>query len=186
MNLTEMRKDVEQKMQRLLEAFKNDLAKIRTGRAHTGLLDHVMVDYYGTKTAIAQVARITLLDANTISVQPWEKPLIGAVEKAIRDSGLGLNPATTGDVIRVPMPVLTKERRQDLVKVVHKEAEGAKIGVRGLRRDANDQLKKLMKDKEISEDDERRAQDEVQKLTDKSVVEIDKLMHTKESEILTV
>ncbi len=186
MNLTEMRKNLEQKMQRLIEAFKSDLAKIRTGRAHTGLLDHVMVDYYGTKTAIPQVARITLLDANTISVQPWEKPLIASVEKAIRDAGLGLNPATTGDVIRVPMPLLTKERRQDLVKVVHKEAEGAKINVRGLRRDANDQLKKSVKDKEISEDDERRAQEEVQKLTDKFVAEVDKLMQAKESEIMTV
>ncbi len=186
MNLTEIRQNVEQKMQRLLEAFKNDLAKIRTGRAHTGLLDHISVDYYGTRTALPQVARVTLLDAHTIGVQPWEKQLTALIEKAIRDSGLGLNPAASGDVIRVPMPMLTKERRQDLTKVVRGEGESARISVRNLRRDANEQLKKLVKDKEISEDDERRAQDDVQKLTDKFIAEIDKMLHIKESEIMTV
>jgi ribosome recycling factor len=173
-------------MQRSIDAFKNDLSKIRTGRAHTGLLDHIQVDYYGSPVPISQVANLTLIDARTIGVQPWEKKMVQVVEKAIRESDLGLNPATQGDVIRVPMPALTEERRRELTKVARSEAETAKIAVRNLRRDANEQLKKLVKDKEISEDDERRAGDDVQKLTDKFVSEIDKLVTTKEAEIMTV
>ncbi|WDD93777.1 ribosome recycling factor [Burkholderia sp. FERM BP-3421] len=186
MSVADVRKNVEQKMQRSIEAFKNDLAKIRTGRAHAGLLDHVQVDYYGSMVPISQVANVTLVDARTIGVQPWEKNMVAKVEKAIREADLGLNPATTGDLIRVPMPALTEERRRELTKVVKGEGETAKVAVRNLRRDANEQLKKLVKDKEISEDDERRASDDVQKLTDKSVAEIDKLVQTKEAEIMTV
>jgi ribosome recycling factor len=173
-------------MQRSIDAFKNDLSKIRTGRAHTGLLDHIQCDYYGSPVPISQVANLTLIDARTIGVQPWEKKMVQVVEKAIRESDLGLNPATQGDVIRVPMPALTEERRRELTKVVKSEAETAKVAVRNLRRDANEQLKKLVKDKEISEDDERRAGDDVQKLTDKFVTEIDKIVVTKEAEIMTV
>lgn len=186
MSLAEVKKSADQKMQRSIEAFKNDLAKIRTGRAHTGLLDHIQVDYYGSNVPISQVANLTLIDARTIGVQPWEKKMVAIVEKAIRESDLGLNPATQGDLIRVPMPALTEERRRELTKVVKSEGETAKVAVRNLRRDANEQLKKLVKDKEISEDDERRAGDEVQKLTDKYVAEIDKLVHSKEAEIMTV
>jgi len=186
MSVADIRKGVEQKMQRSIDAFKNDLSKIRTGRAHTGLLDHIQVDYYGSPVPISQVANLTLIDARTIGVQPWEKKMVPVVEKAIRESDLGLNPATQGDVIRVPMPALTEERRRELTKVARSEAETAKIAVRNLRRDANEQLKKLVKDKEISEDDERRAGDDVQKLTDKFVTEIDKLVTTKEAEIMTV
>ncbi|WP_246795274.1 ribosome recycling factor [Burkholderia perseverans] len=186
MSLADVKKGVEQKMQRSIEAFKNDLAKIRTGRAHTGMLDHVQVDYYGSMVPISQVANLTLVDARTIGVQPWEKPMVAKVEKAIRESDLGLNPSTSGDLIRVPMPALTEERRRELAKVVKSEGETAKVAVRNLRRDANEQLKKLVKDKEISEDDERRAGDEVQKLTDKHVAEIDKLVQTKDAEIMTV
>jgi len=186
MSVADIRKGVEQKMQRSIDAFKNDLSKIRTGRAHTGLLDHIQVDYYGSPVPISQVANLTLIDARTIGVQPWEKKMVPVVEKAIRDSDLGLNPATQGDVIRVPMPALTEERRRELTKVARSEAETAKVAVRNLRRDANEQLKKLVKDKEISEDDERRAGDDVQKFTDKFVNEIDKLVTTKEAEIMTV
>lgn len=186
MSVADIRKGVEQKMQRSIDAFKSDLSKIRTGRAHTGLLDHIQVDYYGSPVPISQVANLTLIDARTIGVQPWEKKMVQVVEKAIRESDLGLNPATQGDVIRVPMPALTEERRRELTKVARSEAETAKIAVRNLRRDANEQLKKLVKDKEISEDDERRAGDDVQKLTDKFVAEIDKLVTTKEAEIMTV
>jgi len=186
MSVADIRKGAEQKMQRSIDAFKNDLSKIRTGRAHTGLLDHIQCDYYGSPVPISQVANLTLIDARTIGVQPWEKKMVPVVEKAIRESDLGLNPATQGDVIRVPMPALTDERRRELTKVVKSEAETAKVAVRNLRRDANEQLKKLVKDKEISEDDERRAGDDVQKLTDKFVAEIDKLVVTKEAEIMTV
>ncbi|WP_144146466.1 ribosome recycling factor [Paraburkholderia sp. BCC1884] len=186
MSVADIRKGVEQKMQRSIDAFRNDLSKIRTGRAHTGLLDHIQCDYYGSPVPISQVANLTLIDARTIGVQPWEKKMVQVVEKAIRESDLGLNPATQGDVIRVPMPALTEERRRELTKVAKSEAETAKIAVRNLRRDANEQLKKLVKDKEISEDDERRAGDDVQKLTDKFVSEIEKLVVTKEAEIMTV
>ena len=186
MSVADTKKSAEQKMQKSIEAFRADLAKIRTGRAHTGLLDHVQVDYYGSMVPISQVANVGLADARTISVQPWEKKMVGAVEIAIRVADLGLNPATMGETIRVPMPALTEERRKELTKVVKGEAEGAKVAVRNLRRDAMEQFKKLVKDKTISEDDERRGQDEVQKLTDKFVAEIDKLVAEKEKEIMTV
>ena len=184
--LAELKKNAEQKMIKSLESLKNDLGKVRTGRAHTGLLDHVMVDYYGSMTSVNQVANVTLGDARTINVQPYEKNMIGPVEKAIRDADLGLNPATNGDLIRVPMPMLTEERRKDLIKVVRTEGENAKVAIRNIRRDANDALKKMIKDKEISEDDERRAQDEIQKLTDKNVVEIDKMLQVKEADLMAV
>ncbi|HEY4801197.1 MAG TPA: ribosome recycling factor [Paraburkholderia sp.] len=186
MAVADIKKGAEQKMQRSIEAFKSDLAKIRTGRAHTGLLDHIQVDYYGSPVPISQVANLTLVDARTIGVQPWEKKMVQVIEKAIRESDLGLNPATHGDLIRVPMPALTEERRKELTKIVKNEGETAKVAVRNLRRDANEQLKKLVKDKEISEDDERRGSDDVQKLTDRFVAEIDKLVQTKEAEIMTV
>ncbi len=186
MTPAEVKKSTEQKMQKSIETLKLDLAKVRTGRAHVGILDHVMVDYYGTPTQITQVANLTLLDARTIGVQPWEKKMIAAIEKAIRDSDLGLNPATVGDLIRVPTPALTEERRKEMVKLVRGEAEDAKIAIRNIRRDANETLKKLLKDKAISEDDERRTQDEVQKLTDKFVAEVDKLVVEKEKDVMTV
>ncbi|CAG7602207.1 ribosome recycling factor [Candidatus Vallotia tarda] len=187
MIIIDIQKDAEQKMRRSLKGFKSDyLAKIRTGRAHTGLLDHIQVDYYGSNVSILQVANLTLIDANTISVQPWDKKMVAVVSKAIRESSFGLDPASQGDLIRVPMPALTEERRRELSRAVKAEGENAKVVVRNLRRDANDQLKKLLKDKDISEDDERRAQDEVQKLTDKFVSEIEKLVQIKESEIMTV
>jgi ribosome recycling factor len=186
MMIADIKKNVEQKMAKSLEALKTDLGKIRTGRAHTGLLDHVMVDYYGSPTAVNQVANITLTDARTIGVQPYEKNMVGPIEKAIRDSDLGLNPATNGDMIRVPMPMLTEERRRDLIKVVKSEGEDAKVAVRNIRRDANEQLKKLLKDKEVGEDEERRAQEDVQKLTDRFVAEIDKALQAKETDLMAV
>ena len=182
----ELKKNAEVRMKKSIEAFKNDLAKVRTGRAHAGLLDHVMVDYYGTPTQINQVAKVTLLDARTIGVSPFEKKLVHAVEKAIRDADLGLNPAAMGETIRVPMPALTEERRKELTKVVHKEAEAAKVAVRNLRRDANHALKEALKKKEVSENDERRAQDDVQKLTDRHIAEIDRLLKEKEAELMAV
>ena len=184
--INDVKKTAEQKMAKSLDALKADLSKVRTGRAHTGLLDHIHVDYYGSMMPLAQVANVTLADARTIGVQPWEKKMIPVVEKAIRDSDLGLNPATSGDMIRVPMPALTEERRRDLIKVVHKEAEGARIAVRNVRRDANEQLKKLLKDKQCSEDEERRAHDELQKLTDRFVAEIDQLMQVKETDLMAI
>jgi ribosome recycling factor len=184
--ISDIKKSVEQKMAKSLEALRVDLGKIRTGRAHTGILDHVMVDYYGCPTAVNQVANITLTDARTIGVQPYEKNMIGPIEKAIRDSDLGLNPATNGDLIRVPMPMLTEERRRDLIKVVKSEGEDAKVAVRNIRRDANEQLKKLLKDKEVGEDEERRAQEDVQKLTDRFVAEIDKALQAKEVDLMAV
>lgn len=184
--IADIRKNAEQKMQKSLEALKVDLTKVRTGRAHVGLLDHVMVDYYGCPTAVNQVANVTLVDARTIGVQPWEKNMIGKVERAIRDADLGLNPATNGELIRVPMPMLTEERRRDLIKVVKGEGEDAKIAVRNIRRDANHTLKEALKNKEISEDEERRTQDEVQKLTDRYVVEIDKALAAKEVDLMAV
>lgn len=184
--LAELRKTTEQKMGKSIEAFKGDLSKVRTGRAHTGLLDHIAVDYYGTPTPLAQVAKIILLDARTIGVAPFEKKLIPAVEKAIREADLGLNPATAGDTIRVPMPSLTEERRKELIKVVRHEAENARVAVRNLRRDAIHHLKEALKEKEVSENDERRAQDDVQKLTDRSIAEIDKLLQQKETELMAV
>jgi ribosome recycling factor len=184
--IADIRKNAELKMNKSLETLKADFGKVRTGRAHAGILDHVMVDYYGNPTAINQVANVTLLDARTIGVQPWEKNMIQPVEKAIRDAELGLNPSTNGDVIRVPMPMLTEERRREMTKVVKGEAENAKVAVRNIRREANEQLKKLLKDKEIGEDDERRAQDEVQKLTDRFIAEIDRALHAKEADLMAV
>lgn len=184
--IEDIKKNAEIKMHKSLEALKNDLAKIRTGRAHAGLLDHVMVEYYGSMVAVNQVANVNLGDARTINVQPYEKNMIGKVEKAIRDCDLGLNPATNGDLIRVPMPMLTEERRKDLIKIVRSEGENAKVSIRNVRRDANDALKKLIKDKEISEDDERRAQDDVQKATDKAVIEVDKILQQKETDLMAV
>ncbi|MBS3935658.1 MAG: ribosome recycling factor [Sulfuritalea sp.] len=186
MIIVELKKTTELKMQKSVEALRHDLAKVRTGRAHTGLLDHVMVDYYGSMMPINQVANVTLLDARTIGVQPWEKGMGPKLEKAIRDSDLGLNPAAQGDVLRVPMPLLTEERRRDLTKVVRHEGENAKVAVRNLRRDAIAHLKDALKKHEIPEDDERRAQDDVQKLTDKYVAEIDKLLAEKEKDLMAV
>lgn len=186
MTIADIKKTAEGKMAKSIEAFKSELQKIRTGRAHPGILDQVHVDYYGSMVPISQVANVSLLDARTISVQPWEKGMGQKIEKAIRESDLGLNPAAQGDLLRVPMPALTEERRKDLTKVVRHAGEDSKVAVRNLRREANEQLKKLLKDKAVTEDDERRAQDEVQKLTDRTVAEIDKLVHSKEAEILAV
>ena len=184
--IADIKKSAEEKMKKTLETLRNDLGKIRTGRAHTGLLDHVMVDYYGTPTAINGVANVTLLDARTLAVTPWEKKMVAAIDKAIRDSDLGLNPATMGETVRVPMPALSEERRKDLIKVVHKEGEGARVAVRNIRRDANNHLKDLLKQKKVAEDDERRAQDDVQKLTDRHIAEIDRLLAAKEAELIAV
>lgn len=184
--IADIKKTTEQKMGKSLETLKADFGKVRTGRAHAGILDHVTVEYYGNPTLINQVANITLIDARTIGVQPWEKKMIPVVEKGIRDSDLGLNPSTNGDMIRVPMPMLTEERRRDLIKVVRGEAENAKVAVRNVRRDANEHLKKLLKDKLVSEDDERRAQDDIQKLTDRFVAEIDKALQAKETDLMAV
>jgi len=186
MMIAELKKTTDQKMDKTIQAFKADLAKVRTGRAHTGLLDHIHVDYYGTPTPLSQVAKITLMDARTIGVAPFEKKMIQAVDKAIRESDLGLNPAAQGDTIRVPMPALTEERRKELIKVVKHEAENARIAVRNLRRDAIHHLKDALKKHEVSENDERRAQDEVQKMTDRHIAEIDKLLGQKESELMAV
>jgi len=186
MAISEVHRAAEQKMTKSIEALKLDLSKVRTGRAHTGLLDHLQVEYYGALVPIGQVANIGLADARTITVQPWEKKMLPLVEKAIRESDLGLNPASQGDILRVPMPALTEERRRELSKVVKHEGENARIAVRNLRRDANQQLKDLLKKKEVSEDDERRAQDDIQKLTDKFVADIDRLVADKEKEIMTV
>jgi len=184
--INDVKNTAEQKMGKSVEALKADLGKVRTGRAHTGLLDHIQVDYYGSMMPLSQVANVTLADSRTIGVQPWEKKMIPVVEKAIRDSDLGLNPATSGDLIRIPMPALTEERRRELTKVVHKDAENARVAVRNIRRDANEQLKKLLKDKQCSEDDERHAQVDVQKLTDRFIAEIDKVMHAKEADLMAV
>ena len=186
MTIPDIKKNTDQKMQKSIEALKADLAKVRTGRAHPGILDHIQVDYYGNPTMLTQVANVTLIDARTIGVQPWEKKMVAVVEKAIRESDLGLNPSTQGDMIRVPTPPLTEDRRKEMVKLAKNEAEDAKIAIRNIRRDANEALKRLLKDKACSEDDERRAQEEIQKLTDKFVSDIDKLVAEKEKEILTV
>jgi ribosome recycling factor len=186
MSIADIKKTAEAKMARSIESFKTELQKIRTGRAHPGILDQVHVDYYGSMVPISQVANVTLLDARTISVQPWEKGMGAKIEKAIRESDLGLNPASQGDLLRVPMPALSEERRKDLTKVVRHAGEESRIAVRNVRRDANDHAKKLLKDKEISEDDERRSLDELQKLTDRTIAEIDRLTSAKEAEILAV
>jgi len=184
--VAELKKSTEQKMHKSLDALKTDLGKVRTGRAHTGLLDHVTVDYYGTQTPISKVANVSMLDARTLGVSPWEKQMLGAIEKAIRESDLGLNPASQGDMVRVPMPLLTEERRRELIKVIKHEGENAKVAVRNLRRDANHALKEMLKTKTVSEDQERRAQDEIQKLTDRHIADIDKLLTVKEAELMAV
>lgn len=186
MSTADIKKNAEAKMAKSVEALKNELHKIRTGRAHPGILDQVSVDYYGSMVPISQVANVSLLDARTISVQPWEKGMGAKIEKAIRESDLGLNPSTQGDLIRVPMPPLTEERRKELTKVVKNAGEDAKVSVRNVRRDANEQAKRMLKDKEITEDEDRRSQDDVQKLTDKTISEIDKLVAGKEAEVLAV
>lgn len=186
MTIADIKKTAETKMAKSVEALKNELQKIRTGRAHPGILDQVHVDYYGSMVPLSQVANLSLLDARTISVQPWEKGMGAKIEKAIRESDLGLNPASQGDLIRVPMPALTEERRKELTKLARGEGEDAKVAVRNLRRDANEHLKKLLKDKTITEDDERRAQDDIQKLTDRTIADIDKTVQSKEADILAV
>ena len=186
MPIAELKKTTDAKMNKTIDAFKTDLAKVRTGRAHPGLLDHVMVDYYGAQTPIHQIAKVTLIDARTIGVVPFDKKMIQPVDKAIRSSDLGLNPATAGDTIRVPMPLLTEERRKELTKVVRHEAENARVAIRNLRRDANHALKEWLKKKEVSENDERRAQDDVQKLTDQHIAAVDKLLQQKEAELMAV
>jgi len=186
MMIAELKKVSESKMQKSLESLKNDLQKVRTGRAHTGLLDHIQVDYYGSMVPVNQIANITLIDARTIGVQPWEKNMASKVEKAIRDSDLGLNPAAQGELIRIPMPALTEERRRDLIKVVKNEGESAKVAIRNLRRDANTQLKEALKKHEIPEDDERKTQDDIQKLTDRYISEVDKMLALKEAELMQV
>lgn len=186
MTIAEVRKSAEHKMQKSVEALRADYGKVRTGRAHAGLLDHITVDYYGSPMPINQVANVNLLDARTINVQPWDKKMVALVEKAIRDSDLGLNPSASGDVIRVPMPPLTEERRRELTKVVKHEAENARVAVRNVRRDAIAHLKELLKEKKVSEDDERRAQEDIQKLTDRYVAEIEKALQVKEADLMAV
>jgi len=186
MDVGQIKKTAEQKMQKSIEALKSDLAKVRTGRAHTGLLDHIKVDYYGQEVPINQVAGVTLVDARTIGITPWEKKMAQVIEKAIRESDLGLNPVSQGELIRVPMPALTEERRRELGKVVRHEGENTRVAIRNLRRDANHHLKELLKAKTVSEDAERRAQDEVQKLTDRFIAEVDKLLQQKESDLMQV
>jgi ribosome recycling factor len=184
--ISDVKKTAEQKMKKTLEALKLDLAKVRTGRAHAGLLDHIAVDYYGTPTPVPQMANVNLIDARTIGVVPWDKKMLQAVEKAIRDSDLGLNPAAQGDTIRVPMPPLTEERRKELIKVVRSEGENARVAVRNVRRDAIHHLKELLKQKKVAEDDERRAQDDIQKLTDRHIAEIDKMLQSKEADLMAI
>jgi ribosome recycling factor len=186
MSVVDIKQSTESRMSKSLEQLKSNLSKIRTGRAHAGILDHVNVEYYGSPVPLSQVANLNLVDARTINVQPYEKQMAGPIEKAIRESDLGLNPISMGETIRVPMPALTEERRRDLTKVVKSEGEDAKIAVRNLRREANEGLKKLVKEKAISEDDEHRAQDDIQKLTDHCVADIDKLVIQKETEIMKV
>jgi ribosome recycling factor len=186
MSAQEVRQSTDQKMSKSIESLRVTLSRIRTGRAHAGLLDHIQVDYYGSPVPISQVANVTLMDARTIGVSPWEKKMAIVIEKAIRESDLGLNPVSMGDLLRVPLPPLSEERRRELAKVVRTEGEHTKVAVRNLRRDANEQFKKLLKDKELSEDEERRAQDDIQKLTDRNVAEIDRILAEKEKELLTV
>ncbi|WP_180683386.1 ribosome recycling factor [Tepidicella baoligensis] len=186
MQIPDIKKNAEHKMNASLEALKANLAKVRTGRANPALLDTVHVEYYGSMLPLSQVANLSLLDARTIGVAPWEKGMGAKIEKAIRESDLGLNPASQGDLIRVPIPPMTEERRRELTKVVKAEGEQAKIAIRNLRRDANEQVKKLVKDKLASEDDERRAQDDIQKLTDRMIAEVDKLIASKEQDIMAI
>lgn len=184
--INEITKDAETRMQKSIESLKGDLTKVRTGRAHPSLLNHITVDYYGSDVPIGQVANITIEDSRTLAVTPWEKPMVSVVEKAIMNSDLGLNPATAGTIIRVPLPPLTEERRRDLTKVVKNEGEQAKVAIRNIRRDANSDFKSLLKEKEISEDEARAAEDTIQKLTDKYTAEVDKLVEAKEQDLLAI
>ena len=185
-DIADIQKNTQKGMGNSIEALKNSLTRIRTGRAHTGILDHITVEYYGSPTPLNQVANVTLIDSRTIGIQIWEKNMIPVVEKAILESDLGLNPSSQGDLLRIPMPLLTEERRRDLTKIVRSEGETAKVAVRNHRRDANDTVKKLLKDKLVSEDDERRSQDVVQKMTDEFIAKIDKLIEAKEAEVMEV
>jgi ribosome recycling factor len=186
MSIADIKKQAADKMAKSVDTLKHDLSKVRTGRAHTGILDHLKVDYYGSDVPINQVANVTLADARTIAVQPFEKKMVQVIEKAIRDSDLGVNPATSGDVVRIPMPALTEERRRELTKIVKHEGENAKVAVRNIRRDAISHLKDLLKEGDVSEDDEKRAQDEVQKMTDKAIADIDRLVAEKEKDVMSV
>jgi ribosome recycling factor len=184
--IDEIKADADQRMGKSIESFKQELSKIRTGRAHPSLLDHLKVDYYGSDVPLSQAANIAVEDSRTLTVTPWEKPMVKIIEKAIMTSDLGLNPNTAGNVIRIPMPALTEERRKDMVKIVRNEAEGGRVAIRNIRRDANSDFKDLLKEKEISEDDERRAQDAIQKLTDQHIEQVDKLLAGKEAELMEV
>jgi ribosome recycling factor len=186
MSISEIKKTASEKMAKSIDTLKHDLAKVRTGRAHTGLIDHLRVDYYGSEMPINQVANVTLSDARTIAIQPFEKKMTQVIEKAIRDSDLGVNPATSGDVIRVPMPALTEERRKELTKIVKHDGENSKVAVRNIRRDAITHLKSLLKESEVSEDEEKRAAEDVQKMTDKAIADIDKLVAEKEKDLMAV
>ncbi len=184
--IEELKKDAESRMGKSVEALKHELAKLRTGRAHTSLLDHITVEYYGSSVPLSQVANINVSDARTLTVTPWEKQMVSVVEKAIRDSDMGLNPATAGEVIRVPLPPLTEERRKDMIRIVRQEGENAKVAIRNIRRDVLGDIKQLLKEKEITEDDERRAEGEIQKITDKYVAEVDKLVEAKEKDLMEI
>lgn len=186
MSVAEIKKTLESKMDHSIESFKNNLTKVRTGRANPALLDTVQVDYYGSMLPISQVANLSLIDSRTIGIQPWEKNMASKIEKAIRDSDLGLNPSSMGELIRVPMPAMSEERRRELTKVVRNEGEGAKVAIRNVRRDANDAVKKLVKDKLASEDDQKRSEADIQKITDKHIAEIDRLVAAKEQDIMAV
>ena len=184
--MNEVKDNAVVRMHKSIDSLKLDLSKIRTGRAHAGILDHLSVDYYGAKTLLTQLANITVADATTLNIQPYEKNMIQAIEKVIRESDMGLNPATSGELIRIPMPALTEERRKDLIKVVRSEGENSKISIRNIRRDCNEVLKKMSKEKEISEDDEKRMQEEIQKITDESILEVDRLINAKEKDLLVI
>lgn len=178
--------DAKIRMAKSVETLRHDLTKLRTGRAHTSLLDHIMVDYYGSEVPLRQVANVNVEDARTLIVTPWEKPMVAVIEKAIMKSDLGLNPNTAGTVMRIPLPSLTEERRKDMIRIVRQEAEGARVAVRNIRRDANNDFKELLKEKEISEDEDRRAQDQIQKLTDQAIADIEKVLQAKEAELMEV
>jgi len=184
--IDELKEDAEIRMGKSVVSLQNDLMKLRTGRAHTSLLDHITVEYYGSEVPLSQVANISVLDSRTLSVSPWEKPMVQAIEKAIMNSNMGLNPATTGELIRIPLPPLTEERRKDMIKVVRAEGEGAKVAIRNIRRDVLSDVKSLLKDKEITEDDERQAQDDVQKITDKYVKQVDEALVIKEKDLMEI
>ncbi len=184
--IDELKEDAETRMGKSVASLKNDLTKLRTGRAHTSLLDHITVEYYGSEVPLSQVANVSVLDSRTLSVSPWEKPMVQAIEKAIMNSDMGLNPATTGELIRIPLPPLTEERRKDMIKVVRSEGEGAKVAIRNIRRDVLSDVKSLLKDKEITEDDDHQAQDDVQKLTDKYVKQVDEAVAVKEKDLMEI